>query len=96
LKGHIAAGSDVVLVLHSYGGSIGSCALEGLPISGPGTKGGVLAVIYLTALTFPQGTSTIDVFGGDLSSWALSEVHLHPSAKWIEGTDERTVSSRDP
>jgi pimeloyl-ACP methyl ester carboxylesterase len=54
-----AAGEDVVLVLHSAGGFLGSIAIEGLTRKAyqeKGLKGGVAKIVFLTAAVVPEGT----------------------------------------
>lgn len=55
----VEAGKEVVLVCHSAGGIIGPGAMEGLAVRGrrdAGLKGGVVAVVFLTAAMAPEGT----------------------------------------
>ena len=50
--------TDVVMVLHSAGGFLGSNALQGLSAKArreQGLKGGVLGIVFLTAAVFPEG-----------------------------------------
>ena len=54
----IAEGTDVVMVLHSGGGFLGSNAMKGLSAkarSEQGLKGGVLGIVFLTGAVFPEG-----------------------------------------
>ena len=47
---------EVVMVMHSGGGFIGSNAIEGLGAKGRGEgRGGVIKLVYLTAALFPEG-----------------------------------------
>lgn len=55
----LATGSDVVVVMHSYGGVVGACALKGLPAAAPGAPG-VLMTVWLSAFVLPLGTSIFD------------------------------------
>jgi hypothetical protein len=53
------AGEDVVLVLHSAGGFLGSMAIEGLTrkaFRSKSLKGGVAKIVFLTAAVVPEGT----------------------------------------
>jgi pimeloyl-ACP methyl ester carboxylesterase len=56
-------GCNVVALMHSYGGQVGSNALHGLSSesrSAQGLKGGVSHLIYLSAFAVPEGTSMRD------------------------------------
>lgn len=51
-------GEEIVLVLHSAGGFLGSNAIEGLALQArqnQGLKGGVRKVVFLTGAVFPEG-----------------------------------------
>ena len=51
-------GEDIVMVLHSGGGFLGSNALEGLSAksrASQGLKGGVVGIVFLTGAVFPEG-----------------------------------------
>ncbi|OJD40220.1 uncharacterized protein BKCO1_1000344 [Diplodia corticola] len=66
----------VVLVLHSYGGVVGSCASEGfgaIQRAKEGKQGGILEIIYLSAFALPKGTSLVDMLGGDPLPWMRFE-----------------------
>ena len=53
----------VIVVTHSYGGIPGGCAAHGLmPITRE--KGGVIGLVYMSALGLPEGTSLLEFFGG--------------------------------
>ncbi|KAI0529991.1 alpha/beta-hydrolase [Xylaria digitata] len=57
------AGRNVVALLHSYGGQVGSNALYGLGAearAAQGLKGGVSHLIYMTAYAVPEGTAMMD------------------------------------
>lgn len=47
-------GEEVILVLHSAGGFLGSTAMEGLSKSAVG-QGGVVKIVFLAAAVFPEG-----------------------------------------
>ncbi|KAI9737421.1 MAG: hypothetical protein M1834_009575 [Cirrosporium novae-zelandiae] len=68
---------EVVLLLHSYGGIVGSCAAEGFGAvqrAREGKKGGILIVAYMSAFAVPKGTSTLDALeGGRSSPWMRYE-----------------------
>lgn len=50
----VQRGEEVILVLHSAGGFLGSAAMEGLSKSAVG-QGGVVKIVFLTAAVFPEG-----------------------------------------
>lgn len=54
----VARGEDVLLVLHSAGGFLGSEAMQGLDAKGRlkrGEEGGVKGIVFLTAGILPEG-----------------------------------------
>ena len=54
----VTAEKDVVMVLHSGGGFLGSNAIEGLSAkqrAQEGLKGGVVGIVFLTGAIFPEG-----------------------------------------
>lgn len=58
LESIVRADQEVVLVMHSAGGIVGSAAIEGLGKSAReanGMKGGILKLVYLSAGIFPVG-----------------------------------------
>ncbi|GAW24126.1 hypothetical protein ANO14919_137070 [Xylariales sp. No.14919] len=59
----VSAGRNVVALLHSYGGHVGSNALHGLGIearAAQGLRGGVSHLIYMTAYAVAEGAATMD------------------------------------
>jgi len=57
---------DVVLVCHAYGGMLGSQSVNGLERSARakgGRKGGIVKVIFISALLPQEGESMLQVFG---------------------------------
>ncbi|KAJ5159299.1 uncharacterized protein N7500_008950 [Penicillium coprophilum] len=74
LKHMVEAGHQVVLVNHSYGGMVGSAAVEGLGYAQrckAGLSGGVLMVVWLAAFVTPKGKSLMDMLGGNLLPWMI-------------------------
>ncbi|KAK0109800.1 hypothetical protein ONS95_002473 [Cadophora gregata] len=66
------AGKDVIMVVHSYGGVVGTNAVEGLGYAeraAAGLSGGVIMLIYMTAFAVPKGTSLLDGLGGSYLPW---------------------------
>ncbi|KAI0870052.1 Alpha/beta hydrolase fold-1 [Hypoxylon argillaceum] len=65
-------GKEVVLVGHSFGGLVISNAVEGLSLkqrASEGKPGGILILIYLTALAIPAGTDLVRNFDPNNLVW---------------------------
>lgn len=59
----IEAGRDIAVLMHSYGGQIGTNSLYGLSKkarSAEGKSGGISHLIYMAAFAMPQGKSMVD------------------------------------
>jgi pimeloyl-ACP methyl ester carboxylesterase len=75
LKPLVEAGKDVIVMMHSYGGMYGSQAVQGLSKrerKQSGKQGGVVSLIYVSAVTPLEGRTTLDMMGTDaqhLPSW---------------------------
>lgn len=70
---YLNADQDVVAIMHSYGGIVGTSAFSGL---GPKNRCGktcVKALIYMAAFVPLEGESLAGIFGGALPPW------LHPN-----------------
>jgi pimeloyl-ACP methyl ester carboxylesterase len=71
----VEAGKDVIVMMHSYGGMYGSQAVQGLSKrerKKSGKQGGVVSLVYVSAVTPLEGQSTLDMMGTDaqhLPSW---------------------------
>jgi len=69
------SGKDVVLVMHSYGGSPGSAAAKGLSKterSSNGSGGGIIGLIYLAGLVIPKGASLLSSLpGAKFDPWVI-------------------------
>lgn len=67
------AGNDVVVLMHSYGGVIGSEAVQGLTrldrSREDSKKGSVVQMIYLAAFALPEGISLLDALAGKPLPW---------------------------
>lgn len=73
----INKGKDIILVLHSYGGVVGSGAVEGLgkaERAQQGKQGGVVMVVYMSAFAIPKGKSLLDMLGGRFLPFMKAEV----------------------
>ncbi|KAH7157986.1 Alpha/beta hydrolase fold-1 [Dactylonectria estremocensis] len=67
---------DVVVIAHSYGGVVASCAVEGFDVaelSKSGKNGGVIMLAYLSAFVLPKGKSLMDGLGGQWLPWQRVE-----------------------
>ncbi|KAF2993668.1 hypothetical protein E8E13_000678 [Curvularia kusanoi] len=65
-------GKEVVLLLHSYGGIVGSCASEGFGTkqrADEGKRGGITAIIFVTAFLLQVGENLLDKLGGNWPAW---------------------------
>lgn len=71
-------GKDVVLVLHSYGGIVGTQAahedFNKAVRKGRGLAGGILRILYMCAFLLPLGNSLGSAFGGQLPPFIDVEV----------------------
>ena len=76
----VEAGKDVIVMMHSYGGMYGSQAVQGLSKrerAQSGKQGGVVSLIYVSAVTPLEGQSTLDMMGTDaqhLPTWVDYDV----------------------
>lgn len=68
----VEEGKDVVVVGHSYGGVVASCAIEGLDKDArkaAGKQGGVIRIVYMAAFALDKGQSLLDMLGGQPLPW---------------------------
>lgn len=59
----VEAGRTVAVLMHSYGGQVGTNALHGLSAkarAARGQQGGISHLIYMTAFALPEGKSMVD------------------------------------
>lgn len=87
----VGQGLEVVAVLHSYGGQVGTNAFHGLGSQArkpDGLRGGVTNLIYMTASALPEGMSMMDLVD------QMGHTDLVPLA--FDFADDKTVISRDP
>ncbi|KAH8805116.1 Alpha/beta hydrolase fold-1 [Xylogone sp. PMI_703] len=71
----VAAGKEVVLVMHSYGGIPGTESAKGLlkkDRQAEQKAGGIVSLVYITAFLLPPG-ATLASFLGDMPPWLLFE-----------------------
>ncbi|KAI1822085.1 Alpha/beta hydrolase fold-1 [Xylaria intraflava] len=87
----VRTGRIVVVIMHSYGGLVGSNALHGLGLEARAKQslaGGVSKLIYLTAYLVPEGVSAMD------KNREFGSEHLVPVVMDI--ADDNTCLWRDP
>ncbi|KAK5172358.1 uncharacterized protein LTR77_003997 [Saxophila tyrrhenica] len=86
IKSYIDQDLNVVVVMHSYGGLVGSCASKGLlPADQPNGKG-VVGLVYLCAGVPMEGYSFIQGVGGQHFPWMTLINAEDPSAEAIPNT----------
>lgn len=82
----IERGQDVVLVMHSYGGVVGTQAAAGLGKAErqrQGQQGGIVALFYACSFMVNLGQSLCSPLGGELAPFIKTEVNLHAPGKEI-------------
>lgn len=91
LEAFLESGCEVIVLMHSYGGMVGTVACEGLGIDQrrqAGLDGGITNMIGMAACILTEGKAMIDMvkhFGNE---------HLMPLA--FDFAEDMTVLSRDP
>ena len=73
---------EIVVIAHSYGGVVASCAVEGIDnaeLRKAGKKGGVIMLAYLSAFVLPKGASLMDGLHGQWLPWQKVEVCISRS-----------------
>ena len=82
-----SAGRDVVMVNHSFGGVVGSSAVNGFTTKNPakleGTKGKVIGIIQMASLTVPTGSSLLEFLQKGKGS-AIKPIGLAGPDGWDE------------
>lgn len=66
---YLEDGHDIVALMHSYGGIVGSTAFSGLSSKHREGKACVKALIYMCAFIPLEGESLAGIFGGALPPW---------------------------
>lgn len=87
----LETGADVVVFMHSYGGTYGASSLEGLSKEerqSKGLKGGIIATVQTAAFIAPTGATALDCMGVDrnnLPYWIEYDVggHLLDSSTFL-------------
>lgn len=70
----IEEGKEIVLIMHSYGGSPGAAAAKGLSkteLSAESKKGGIIGLIFICALLAIEGDSLLSKIGGKFDPWVI-------------------------
>lgn len=78
------AGADVIVLMHSYGGFVGSDGVWGLgkvEREKEGRRGGVVKMVYVAAAVAEKGTKLVDLFGGEIPEYAAVDVSNTPLPK---------------
>jgi pimeloyl-ACP methyl ester carboxylesterase len=73
----IEHGQEVVLVMHSYGGMVGTQAAAGLgkaERTKQGKTGGVVRLLYACSFLLPLGSDLCKSLGGSFPPWIKEEV----------------------
>lgn len=73
----IEHGQEVVLVMHSYGGMVGTQAAAGLgkvERARRGQTGGIVRLFYACSFMLPLGSDLCNGLGGKLPPWIIEEV----------------------
>ncbi|PLB44951.1 alpha/beta-hydrolase [Aspergillus steynii IBT 23096] len=88
----VSAGREVLVLLHSYGGQVGTNALsDGLGVTtrrAQGLPGGIVQLVYIAGFAVTEGTSMVDV--------VVSHGHGDLMDLAFDFAADRTVISRDP
>lgn len=77
LNKHIDQGKDVVLLMHSYGGMVGTEATRGLSRierEKNGLKGGIVRLVFLASIFAPPGRSTRGLYDANPGRYPRKEV----------------------
>ena len=87
----VAASKSVLMLMHSYGGTVGSCALAGLSAGErkkQGLEGGVVHLLYSCAYILPKGGSIVGIVkeAGMWSRWSSV----------IDVREDGTIFPKDP
>ncbi|KAI1108507.1 alpha/beta-hydrolase [Nemania sp. NC0429] len=87
----VRAGRTVVVIMHSYGGQVGTNALHGLGVEArvrQGQPGGISHLVYMAAYVVPEGISIMDKVE------EFGNMDLMPLV--IDFADDGTCLYRDP
>ncbi|KAE8410784.1 Alpha/Beta hydrolase protein [Aspergillus pseudocaelatus] len=99
IEPYLAAGKEIVMVCHSYGGIPGTLSLEGYQTTdrqAKGLSGGVKRIIYISSFALPQqNMSAFDMLG---RAWPPSMERADDVVTVLDGSafddvDEKTLAS---
>lgn len=89
IEAAVMEGGDIVVVMHSAGGFLGSNAIEGLGAKArkeQGRTGGVVGLVFITGALFPEGFEHGDLPFGEV------KVRLTPSIFFTWRTCDRCIA----
>ena len=72
LTAYADSGHPTIVIMHSYGGVVGSNALNGVlwpQRQQANLPGGVVHLIYMCAMIIPAGTAMVTPFNGEIMPW---------------------------
>lgn len=78
-------GKEIIALMHSYGGVVGTDALYDLSLqsrSTAGLNGGIRRLVYMCAFIPQKGQSLAGIFGGGLPPWLEPKVCCPPRPVW--------------
>ena len=70
---HLASGHNIIAIVHSYGGMVGSHAFAGMSQYDAQYPAYVQNLIYMSAFVPMQNESLAGIFGGQLPPWIVSD-----------------------
>ena len=79
----VLEGKEVVIVMHSYGGVVGSEAVAGFEKVGRKEKGGVIHAFFIAAFLVPKGSSLLGMFDNQLPPYMFVNVRSPLSTQEI-------------
>lgn len=68
---------EILLVMHSHGGSLGNTAAKSLSVGErrqQGLKGGVLGQVFVAAMVVKEGESLLSALGGNWPEFMIKDV----------------------
>lgn len=74
-------GHEIVALMHSYGGVVGTDALYGMSTTErakSGLKGGLKRLVYMCAFIPQKGQSLAGIFGGAMPPYIIEKVRADP------------------
>jgi pimeloyl-ACP methyl ester carboxylesterase len=65
----VSQGREIVVIMHSYGGMVGSAAVQGFSKQEVPRGGGVIRLIYMAAFALETGISLMDAYNNTPLTW---------------------------